>query len=373
MLAYILLLAGTFGLMMLDKLMLSVARRSRSCQTIAITEYDGIGLPSWPRRQKGRFGFPMRLALLIICAFTAFRYDVGWDYSSYYSAIEFGSYSNIMTSREYATMFLVDLSRKLGITNIYFFANAFICLFFISRTIERYSKDYWLSIVLFLCFPLFYLNSLSVIRFFSALALVFYGFRYIEERNPVKYCLIVVLAGMFHKSALIAVPFYFAYNINLSLPKLTIILASSPVLGTVFNKLVIKYAPRYAVYTQHTTIQEGTKAIWAFILLGMIALVLKEEMTAKDRIANAYYNIYFMGLTIYLVFFRQGTMGHRLSLYGTIFSLLLIPKVVSLLKHSWERFLARFIIYSMCIAMFLLTVKIDASAYIPYRTIFQIR
>ncbi len=373
MFIYVLLLACVFGLMLLEKLMFSARMRSQCYQTIAIDESDNNGSLSWSSHQKRKLSYPMKLALLVVYAFTALRYGVGWDYLAYYDTIHYGITSNIMFSGEYATTFLVDLSRRLGVTNIYFAVNAFICLFFTSRAIREYSRDYWLSIILFLCFPLFFLNSLSVIRFFSALALVFYGFRYIERRNFMAYCLIVLLAGMFHKSAFITLVFYFLYDMKFSASKLAIILALSPILSTVINRLVIKHLPRYAPYAQATNRQEGTKSILVFIVVGIIALILKERITARDRVANAYYNIYFMGLITYLMFFTQGTMGHRLSLYGTVFSLLLIPKILSLLKGSRVRILTKLIIYAMCIVMFLLTIYIGADTYVPYRTILDIR
>ncbi|WP_341480441.1 EpsG family protein [Clostridium cibarium] len=297
---------------------------------------------------------------------------MGWDYQAYYKSIQYGLITNIVSNGEYASIFLVDISRRTGITNLYFFVNAFITIFLFSKTIKEYSKDNWLSLIIFLCFPLFYLNSLSVIRFFTALAITFYGFRYIERRKFIKYLIFVVLASMFHKTALIAIVFYFVYNLNLKISKLVVLLTLLPVLSILFNKAIIRYFPRYMVYTQLTSIQEGTKAIIVLIILAIVLLIFRKKIICGDTVVNGYYNIFFTGLSIYLMFSSQGTMGHRLSLYGTIFSILLISEVLSKLKINRDRFVIKIGIYLLCILMFLYTVYIGSGTYIPYRTIFNI-
>ncbi|WP_143315064.1 EpsG family protein [Clostridium sp. HBUAS56017] len=368
---YIIYLTIIFLLMLTEKLIISTRKNGK------FGNIDGVNdrcnsLGSTKKKTKVKFNFTFKLALIIIFVFTAFRYGVGWDYKAYYNTIEYGVVTNIISRGEYATIFLVDISRRIGITNLYFFVNTFITLFFLSKTIKRYSKDYWMSLIIYLCFPLFYLNSLSVVRSFAALAIVFYGFKYIEKRKFVKYLILVVCASMFHKSALISIVFYFIFNLNLKTPKLITILALLPIFSVGLSNIVIKYLPIYGVYTQNTSIQEGTKAIIIFIILAIILLIFRKKIIAANTIVNGYYNIYFVGVSIYLMFFSQGTMGHRLSLYGTIFSVLLIPEIVSKFKSRKGRFIINISIYLVCIFMFLYMISVNAETYIPYRTIFSI-
>lgn len=114
------------------------------------------------------------LFIIIIFVFSAFRYNVGWDYEQYYWTIVYNLDTNIVSRGELLTIGLVELSRNLGIANIYFFLNSFLTIFLVALVIDNYSKDKWMSILVFIAFPLFFLNSLSVIRFFSALAIVFF-------------------------------------------------------------------------------------------------------------------------------------------------------------------------------------------------------
>ena len=179
-----------------------------------------------------------------------------------------------------------------------------------------------------------------------------------------------MIAGFFHKSAFLAIIFYFAPSFKLKTSHIVITLLSLPIISNAFNSLVVRYIPRYTVYTQMMTVQQGTKAIFIFIVLGIVALVLRKKIIKDDKVAEIYYNIFFMGLSIYLLFFEQGTMGHRLSLYGTIYSILLIPKIVSLFGKK-NRILVNSIIYIGCIIMFFYIIKVGTATYLPYRFIFN--
>ncbi|WP_097014276.1 EpsG family protein [Anaerocolumna aminovalerica] len=367
MIVYIVFLSSIFLLSFLDKFPI------KSKQSY-IAKIDNCGLKLTNREvniNKRKFSFAFKTAAIIVFIFTAFRYDIGWDYMAYYNTIRYNAITNIISNNEYATIWLIDISKNLGIPNLYFVVNTFICLFFILTTVKKYSKDVWLSLIFFLSFPLFYLNSLSVIRLFSALAISFYGFKYIEKKNFIHYLITIVIASLFHRSALIALAFYFLKDIKLKTNKLIFILALLPIFSNLINIAVVKFLPRYSVYTKATTVQEGTKAILVFIFIGVISLLFREKIIKNDPNANIYYNLFYVGLCIYLMFFKQGTMGHRLGLYGTIYSLLLIPKILSLFGNKKEKTLIKFLVYLFCIVSFVFTVYVGADTYIPYKMIWN--
>lgn len=313
------------------------------------------------------------LAWTVVFLFSSLRFNVGWDYEAYYATVRYNLVTNIVSNGELATIFLIDLARDLNMTNLYFFLNSLIFIFLVALTVKRYSQDYWISIIFFICFPLFFLNSFSVIRLFTALAITFYAFKFIERGQLVRYVLAVAFAGMFHASAFVAIAFYFIRNVKLDILKLVVVLFCLPFIGTLINSLVVRFSPTYAPYTEASGGQEGTKAIFVLLLIGIAALFLRDRILENDRIANMYFNIYFVGLGIYLMFFSQGTMGHRLSLYGTFFSLLLIPKMVSLFDLDSNRVLLKVGISLFSIVIFLYIVYVGAATYVPYKTIFQIR
>lgn len=321
---------------------------------------------------KKKLSIIMNFALVLIFLISAFRYNIGWDYEAYYNTIKYGIETNIVSSGEYITIFLVKISQYLNLTNLYFVINSFLCVFLIGKTVRKYSNDFWTSMVFFICFPLFFLNSLSVVRIFSAIAITFYGIKYIKEGNFLKYFIIVLIASLFHKSAVISIIFYFIKNVNLSRKKIILLLIFLPSIGKLINKYIYIYMPRYAEYTNATSIQEGTKAILVFIVIEIFIVLFKERLIKRNNEINLYHNIYFMGLCIYLMFANQGTMGHRLSLYGTIYSLLLIPEIIEIFNSKKDKILIKILIYSLCILMFIYTIYVGQITYLPYKTIFSL-
>lgn len=315
--------------------------------------------------------FLLLIAFTLLFSISAFRFNIGWDYLAYYETIKYNLSTNIVSGEEYATIMLIELSRTSGFYNLFFIVNSFICVFFMYKTINKYSVDPWLSLIFFLCFPLYFLNSLSVIRFFTALSITFYGFKYIEQRRPVRYLILVLIAALFHKSAIIAFVFYFARYIKIGTLKLLVIFAIMPYLANILNRFVLKYFPMYAVYTEETTIQEGTKAIYFFLIIALIALLLRKKITINDEVVTIYLNIFFIGIAIYLMFYDQGTMGHRLSLFGTIYGLLILPKIINVFRKGLARVYLKFLFYLLLIVMFLYIVNSGGATYIPYRTIFK--
>ncbi|ENW94380.1 EpsG family protein [Acinetobacter dispersus] len=303
---------------------------------------------------------------------SAFRYGVGWDYYQYYWTIVANIETNIVGRGEFATIALIDFSRDIGVPNFYFFINSFITIFLISYTIHKFSVNKWASIFIFICFPLFFLNSLSVVRFFSALAIVFYAFRYINSKEFIKFALLVYVASMFHASAIIAILMYFFSKVNLTLFRVIVLCVLAILTSKFVNVIVVNYFPKYAVYTEDSGVREGTLAIYFFALILFFTLFFVRKINMNE-VSKLYFNCFVFGFLIYISFYGQGSMSHRLSLFGTIFSVLLLPHVLCFFKKNKELYLIIYICFYVFLTfMFFYLINVSAETYLPYRTIFSI-
>lgn len=309
--------------------------------------------------------------IIIIFCFSAFRLGVGWDYYQYYWTIVSNLETNILGRGELATIALVKFSSQTGLTNLYFFMNSFITIILIAITINKYSVNKWISILIFISFPLFFLNSFSVIRFFTALSLVFFAFRYIESKSIFKYIVVVYIASMFHNSALMAIPLYFINYLNLNIFRILLLCGLSILFSSFINTFVLKYFPEYSVYTEKTDVKEGTLAIYFFMIVLISCLPILRKLNS-DRVSKLYFGCFLFGFLIYISFYGQGSMSHRLSLFGTIFVLLLIPKIFNLyFSNNIKYIVIYFILYSLFSFMFFYSIYIGAETYVPYKTIFS--
>lgn len=99
--------------------------------------------------------------------------------------------------------------------NQFFIANAAITLFFIYLALNRLDKkDYTLAaFCMYLLTIAFLVNGM---RQGVACGMFMYAYKFIENRKPVPYFLVMLLATQFHASALMLLPLYFLSNRHLS-------------------------------------------------------------------------------------------------------------------------------------------------------------
>ena len=151
-------------------------------------------------------------AMLIVVA--GLRYRVGTDYMAYYrTRVEDWKtvWDYIVHFREPGIRLLSRLSVMIADDGAVLI---FICAVFITGIyclmIYRYSPMYLVSMLLFL-FLGEWTGSFNGIRQYLAAAIVFAGHRYILKRKFVPYLLTVLLATLFHKSAVFMILPYFLY------------------------------------------------------------------------------------------------------------------------------------------------------------------
>lgn len=304
-------------------------------------------------------------SIIITILFLGLRYANGWDYMQYYYTIENYLDTNIVSRGEFANNLLIYIARVLGSPVYFFLINAAIQIILISKTLLKYSDNFWLSFIFYITFPLFFLNSFSVIRMFTAISITFFGYKYIVERKPLRYLISVLIASGFHMTALVAILFYPLSLIKIK--RVTVII--SLILGTFVvsfsNFIVTKYFPVYLVYLNRTEIQEGTKAVYIFLLIGLLVFVFLNRLVEDD-----FSSLFFLfGLLIYIAFLGYGTVSHRLSLYGTIFSTLLVPKIINIFPKKIKYLIIVFFLI-FCTIMYFYTLNVGRATYLPYRFYF---
>jgi len=320
-----------------------------------------------------RFSF-IFLALFVLFVFTSIRYDVGWDYQVYYRTIINYEQTNIVSRGELFTNLLIDLARYYQSAFLYFFLNALIFYVFFFLSLVRFNVSSYIPVLLFLAFPLFFINSLSVVRTFTAISLVFYAVSFLSERKLVQYFILVYLASCFHTSALLAIVFPFISYVNLRAKNYVFIFISGFIAKFFLEYLIFFSNPVLENYLKPTLIQEGTKAIYFFALLMCIMLFFKDKFVRSNAVYStqaslAIFNIYFVGFMIYVVFMEYGTLGHRLSLYGTFLSLIILPKLFLIFRPINFSVMISFSFGAVMFVLYYLTLLVAGESIVPYSII----
>lgn len=79
----------------------------------------------------------------------------------------------------------------------------------ICRLKNHFELEYWYAMLVF--YLMFWRQSMNITRQCLALAVVFWGFRFIFEKKPYKYALVVIISMLFHISAAVAFALYPLY------------------------------------------------------------------------------------------------------------------------------------------------------------------
>ena len=140
--------------------------------------------------------------------------NVGWDtitYSRLFSEVpdSFQAVAHTHFREEIGFNYLCSLIKICGgdyqtfllITSIFIVGSC--CIF-----IYRHSHNVLMSVFIILCFPYYY-TSLDIIRHYLAVSFFLLGYKYVIQRDFIKFLIFILLGSLFHRIAFLFLAFYF--------------------------------------------------------------------------------------------------------------------------------------------------------------------
>lgn len=107
------------------------------------------------------------------------------------------------------------IAHELSFVQLYFIVVAFFSMLFVIKALKRMSENFSVSLYIFLTFPLFFLFSLVIDRFFLALAIMFYGSTFLfKGRKIIPFIICLLIAFNIHKASLVSILFLIPYYIR---------------------------------------------------------------------------------------------------------------------------------------------------------------
>lgn len=297
------------------------------------------------------------LEFVVIFIFV-FRYDVGWDYVNYYHYVA----DNILNER------LEPLSALFVLTAQYFKSPQLLFVLYgtltyilIFQAIKRTSCNVEFSLLIYLC--LFLFDSLGLIRQSLAVALIFWGYRYVYERKLCKYIIVVLIATGFHYSAVIALFIYPLYYIRL--PYYVVSLVTLLVMKELLLMIIINEGT-YAVYLMAEELMSGGGKVFIFYALVSVFLLYFVIHDNNNKEMMGLYKIILFTFCLWMLL-GEG-IAIRLSAYYIIYLVLLIP--LALRKYVKTRILIGCVLISYFISMLFISSKNELkSPYLPYKNV----
>lgn len=201
--------------------------------------------------------------------------------------------------------------------------------------IKNYSPSLILSILVFLLTT--YNQSLFVIRQHLAVACCLATIPLIVNRDLIKYMLLCVIAFLLHRSAIIFIPMYFLYNVDLRKFNRWVIIGGGA-LFFVFGPLLIRLASELGYYSYAINeTYEGMNYVGFFIsvsFLILFVLTLKKEDYSSGVNKIVYLALVFSTL---IDLFGVGYAIGRLGLYFSVFTILAFPISISQIKNQFVK------------------------------------
>lgn len=258
--------------------------------------------------------------LIILVGFTGLRGNIDPDYINYldiFNKAKIGENSGIEIGFYYLNTLIADLG--LGFQWVIFLM-AFITIFIKLQFFLKNSPNFVFSLFIYYC-SIFYLYDFIAIRQALAMAIFMLALPYILYRKLIIYILLIVLASMFHISALILLPFYFILNFNYSRKLLLfiLILVSIAILlkiKFIFTDILFNYLslPVFAVEKIDVYSLDDSVATISLrqLILGYIFVLF---LPKKDKKINIFLNIYIMGILLAVLLNAIPQLSFRIKSY----------------------------------------------------------
>ncbi|MDQ0270927.1 EpsG family protein [Cytobacillus purgationiresistens] len=236
-------------------------------------------------------------------------------------------------------MLLKNLSED---PQILIFTTALITNVLIVYVLSKYSRMFELSIYVYITGGLF-LVSMNGIRQMLAAAIIFTATRFLINGNWLMYIFIVLLASLFHQSALILIPIYFLVRYKAWSKATYLLLACSVIIVIGYDQFsnILFAAMENTQYSGYSSFQEGganTLRVAVNAVPLMIAFLgrhkLREIYPSSDYIVN----MVLVGF-IFMVISTQNWIFARVSIYFTLYQLILISWIIVLFRTKEQRFI----------------------------------
>lgn len=287
----------------------------------------------------------VHIALIILMSVSVCRWDIGNDYANYARhAIELakevnmhggvlGTYQYNEGRAEITYIFLSWLFGTFPGNYVWTIGTyAIITQMFIFLSLKRVNGYFWGFFALFITEFLFF--SWDIVRQSAAITVILFAVEYIKQGHPMKWILCVIIAALFHTSAIILFPVYFLRWIKVcdfvlvSLIIVVTILMWLGILTGVMSEItayfaLFEYYEGYADNVSTLNVAESTfyklrLVLYACFWSGIIILLPQKEKLYKIMIT--------IGSCIFLFAMNSLTLL-RISWYFLIVILVALPLV----------------------------------------------
>ena len=281
------------------------------------------------------------LTVLIPALFAGFRYQIGTDYLAYVAV--FNKIKTGISTRMEPGYYLLNKVTALlgGNVQVVFFLISLIMMVFIYLSLKNYSKHLSVGLGILVFMLTFYQPSFNIVRQITAIAIILYSLKYIEQKMFIKYLLCILVAASFHLTAIVMLPFYFISSVLQWENKfyLVILILLVFIAAINYNKILIPIIKilvppdktyRYMSYMQKHGSVEGNLLLAFLKYLPYIAtslyVILKEKEKTRKKL-GIYFSVFLLGIVLRYTIYFASDYAYRMAYNLLITQVIVIPYV----------------------------------------------
>jgi len=316
--------------------------------------------------------------------FSALRYDVGWDYTSYVEEIK-GGVDELMISRfEPLSKAILLLS---AITNFYplaFIVFAWLTLKFIKISIDEYSFNPTISWLVYYSMPLFFFASLSTLRQSLATVIILFAFHFAIKRNFFYFFICIIGASFFHLSALLGFLILPLAIIKINRKLNILFLISSFIFATLSKDFLGDYLISFSLLERYNDVYfdsevsqtASTSSLqYLYYLIAIFNLIFYNKLVSFNDTNKVFISISNFGVVIFNLLFFETITALRISAFFLPFWIYLFPYYGQIFSRKTPKIPASaLVLLLILLSFFYLNMYVDSyennilekTSFLPY-------
>lgn len=305
--------------------------------------------------------------LFIITGMAIFRYGVGPDYFSYkklYIQLNTNFFEEIFYGVGYEEVFfrgLGSILKKLGFSyQQYISFISGINLFFIYKTCKKNCVNYFMALFIYYCF--FYFTwTFNIIRQGLALSIgIYYYIESLKKSQSIKFVIISIFISCIHSSATILIPLYFISRLGWTRFRLCIFSLFCIIVSFLPINLIVGKMGEFILMRRIATYYLDPSffanflsfKIMARLIFLIFGIVFYGVYRNKSYVHEKIMNTYLISLNLYFVLRFSEITASRISIYGFILLMLILPEIFDYLYNYYHIIGYKITLLFVCILFF---------------------
>lgn len=289
--------------------------------------------------------------------FEAFLDRIGFEYGENALFSEIGFFSYVWVS-----------SLVLPTSQFFLLLTTAIIIGLTAKFIWDNSEEYGLSWIIFICLGsmTFTMNGM---RQALAMSICLIAYTYAKNKKPIKFLLVVLIAILFHKSALIFLVVYFLANMKHNFKSTSLLIIGTALFFTLADRLVFMYDDVVGESYEIESFDSGGEiTLTIYIIAIVLTLIVNTKESNDEKSPFSLLALSVLGCAIYCSRYFSTQIYERISYYFFYFLMLLFPAVFKKISEKQRTIIV--MVFVVC-AVILYAYRISKGAFSNFKLFFQ--